>query len=63
MAGNAWRVQDGYGKGDGPHPEHLEYPEAEEWEKFVAHGVEAAVFAGLENTEEEESGEAEAPEH
>lgn len=56
-------VEDCDGEGDGPDPDHLKNPEAEEGEEFVAFVVEAVVFAGFENAEEEEGAEAEAPEH
>lgn len=56
------RVEDGDGQGDGPDPDHLEDPEAEEGEELVALVVEAVVLASLEDAEEEEAREAEGPE-
>lgn len=38
-------------------------PKTEEFEEVVAFVVEAVVFAGFEDTEEEEAGETEAPDH
>ena len=56
-------VEDGDGEGDDPDPDHLKHPEAEEGEELVALVVEAVVGAGLDDAEEEEAGQARAPEH
>lgn len=63
VAGDAGGVEDGDGEGDSPYPEHLEEPETKEFEEVVAYGVEAAVFAGFEDAEEEEAGETGTPEY
>ena len=52
---NIWRIQDGYGKGTNPHPNHLEDPKAKKFEKVVALVVETVVFASFDNAEEEEA--------
>jgi hypothetical protein len=57
------RVQDRGWEGYGPHPDHLEDPETEELEEVVPFVVKAVIFPRLENAEEEEGGEAEAPDH
>ena len=49
-------VEDRDGQGDGPHPEHLKDPEAQEGEELVALVVEAVILARLEDAEEEEPG-------
>lgn len=56
-------IQDRDGQGDRPDPNHLEDPEAEEGEEFVPFVVEAVVFAGFEDAEEQEGAEAKAPKH
>lgn len=43
------------GHADGPDPQHLEDPEAEEGEELVALVVEAVIFAGFQDAEEEEA--------
>lgn len=58
---DAGAVDESHGQGDGPDPEHLEDPEAEEGEEPVALVVEAVVPAGPEDAEEEEAREAEGP--
>lgn len=57
------RVEHGHGQRDGPDPDHLEDPEAEEGEELVALVVEAVVLARLDDAEEEEAREARRPEH
>lgn len=61
IARHGGRVEHGDGQGDGPNPDHLEDPEAQEGEEAVALVVEAVVLAGLEDAEEEEAREACAP--
>lgn len=61
--GHVGRVEDRHGQRDGPDPDHLKHPEAEKGEELVALVVEAVVLAGLEDAEEQEPGQAEAPEH
>lgn len=61
IARDGGRVEDGDGQGDGPDPEHLQDPEAEEGEEAAAHVVEAAVHSRLEDAEEQEAREAEGP--
>lgn len=56
-------IQHRDGQGNKPYPEHLEDPEPEEGKEFIAFVVEAVVFAGFEDAEEQEAGEAETPEH
>ena len=63
ILGDVWRVEYSDGQADNPDPDHLEDPEAEEGEKFVALVVEAVVLACLDDAEEEEAGETGAPEH
>lgn len=46
---------------DGPDPQHLEHPEAEEREELVSLVVEAVVLAGLNDAEEEKAGEPSGP--
>ena len=61
VLGDVGGVEDGDGERDGPDPDHLEDPEAEEGPELVALVVEAVVLASLEDTEEEEGGESSAP--
>lgn len=61
VAADGRAVEHGDGQGDGPDPEHLEDPEAEEGEEAVALVVEAVVGAGAEDAEEEKGGEADGP--
>ena len=56
-------VQDGDGQWNGPDPDHLEYPKSKEWEELVPFVIESIIFAGLDNSEEQESGESETPDH
>lgn len=56
------RIQDRHGQADGPDPQHLEDPEAEEREELVALVVEPRVGARLENAEEQEPRQPERPE-
>ena len=63
VLGNVWRVEYSDGQTDSPDPYHLEDPESEEGEKFVALVVEAIVFASLDDTEEEKGRETGAPKH
>lgn len=60
---NVGGVKDRYWEGTRPNPEHLEDPKSEESEEEVAHRIEAGVGASFEDAEEEEGGEAEAPQH
>lgn len=48
-------IQNRHGQRHGPHPDHLEDPEAEEGEEVVALVVEAVIGSGAENAEEEEA--------
>ena len=57
------RVEHGDGQADGPHPDHLEDPEAEEGEELVALVVEAVVLARLQDPEEQEAREPQRPGH
>ena len=56
-------VEECDGKRDDPDPDHLENEEAQKGKEFVAFVVEAVVFAGFDDAEEEEAGEAGGPEH
>ena len=56
-------VQNGNGQRDGPHPQHLEDPEPQEREELVPLVVESVVLARLQDPEEQEPGEACAPQH
>jgi hypothetical protein len=60
---NIWRVQDRYWEGDDPDPDHLEDPEAKEFEEVIALVVETIIFASFEDTEEEETRESKPPDH
>jgi len=60
---NIWRVQDRNWERDDPDPDHLEDPEAEEFEEVIAFIVEAIIFAGFEDAEEEEARESQSPDH
>lgn len=57
------RVQHRHRQRDSPHPKHLEDPETKKGEELVTLVVEAVVFAGLNDAEEEEAGETRAPDH
>jgi hypothetical protein len=57
------RVQHRHRQRDSPHPDHLEYPEAQEGEELVALVVEAVVLARLQDAEEQEAGQPETPHH
>ena len=48
------RVENGDGQRDGPDPDHLEDPKAQEREELVAFVVEAVVFARLDDAEQQE---------
>lgn len=61
--GHAWRVQHRDWHADDPDPNHLKYPEAQEREELVPLVIESVVLPGLENAEEQETGEACAPDH
>lgn len=61
--GHVGRVENGDRQRDRPDPYHLEDPEAEEGEEFVAFVVEAVILAGLDDAEEQEGGQSGAPEH
>ena len=63
VARDGGRVEDGDGQGDGPDPDHLQDPEAEEGEEAAAHVIEAAVRSRLEDAEEQEAREAEGPDY
>lgn len=63
VARDGGRVEDGDGQRDGPNPEHLKDPEAEEGEELVPLVIEAVVLARFEDAEEEEAGESGAPDH
>lgn len=58
-----WRVEHSHRQRDGPHPEHLEDPEAKEFEEIVALVVEAIIFARLQDPEEEKARQPCAPDH
>lgn len=45
------RIDDRYRQTHAPDPYHLEDPEPEEGEEFIAHLVEAVVLAGLDDSE------------
>ena len=47
----------------GPAPHHLEHEEAQKREELVARAIEAVVFPGLQDPEEQEAGEARGPDH
>jgi hypothetical protein len=48
---------------DRPAPKHLKHPESQKLEEVVSLVVESVVFAGLQDTEEEERGQSGAPQH
>lgn len=58
-----WGIENRDGQRDNPHPQHLQYPEAKEGKEFVPLVIEAVVLAGLDDAEEQEAGETQAPEH
>lgn len=60
-AAHGGRVEHGDGQRDGPDPDHLEDPEAEEGEEAVARAVEAVVLARPQDAEQQEAREARAP--
>lgn len=49
------RVDESNGQRDGPDPDHLEHPEAQEGEELIALVIEAVVFSCLEDAEQEEA--------
>ena len=57
------RIEDSDWQRDDPDPDHLKDPESEKGEEFVSLVVEAVVFAGLDDSEEEKAGKAGAPYH
>lgn len=57
------RVQKGDRQRDGPNPYHLKDPEAQERKELVSLVIEAVIFARLQDPEEQESGEPNAPDH
>lgn len=57
------RVQNRDGQRDGPDPDHLEDPEAEEREELVTLIIEAVILARLQDSEEQEARQPDAPGH
>lgn len=55
------RIQHRHWQWDCPDPKHLKDPETEEGEEFLAHFIKAVIFAGFQDTEEEERCEAQGP--
>src|SRR6266480_1949425 len=58
-----WGIEDGDRKGNGPNPDHLQYPEVEECEKLVPPVVESIVFSSFQDSKEEKSGQSCTPGH
>lgn len=65
---DGWRVEDGHGQGDGPDPDHLEEPAAEEGDQrdimvaaMVVMAVMAVLLANPEDTKEEKTRQAGCP--
>ena len=63
ILGDVGRVQHCHRQRDGPHPKHLEDPEAQELEEFVADLIEAIVFSSFDDPKEQKAGQSGSPEH
>jgi hypothetical protein len=60
---DVWRIQDRHGQRNNPDSDHLEDPKGKELREVISLVIKPVVFARLEDTEEKESLEAEAPDH